>query len=395
VAVPAVWLPAGGTLTSPLPTPACAAAPAAASCPAGTWTSSPYPTCWTCTPATTGGTTRPAYNTGNGFYVLNGKLYDANGNPFIIRGVDRAHYDIAPNPGLALTHANAQRVLVETNYGASVASLVAGMTTNAINYKQVPIPVTTITPAGADTSCSSDPAVVAAAVANWVATASSWTTLNKYMLLNIANEWGPTNSTVWRDSNISAVTAMRKAGYLGTLVIDSGGCGQDINDLANYSAAVFAADPQKNIIFSLHEYGESLAKPGPTLAGVQARFATLGKLQTTVGAVYAVLEFGPGNGIGPSPTNITPAQIVAAAEANGLGWAAWAWDDNDLANCMGDNNWFDMQINACTGYTGLASQLTLFGQAMLPFLAIAQPATIFATTTNASVKAASPKLRHP
>jgi len=40
------------------------------------------------TGAPTGGTvSRPSYNTGNGFFVLNGKLYDPNGNEFRMRGV--------------------------------------------------------------------------------------------------------------------------------------------------------------------------------------------------------------------------------------------------------------------------------------------------------------------
>jgi hypothetical protein len=96
--------------------------------------------------------------------------------------------------------------------------------------------------------------VVATAVSNWVATASSWTPLDKYSIVNVANEWGPSNSTVWRDSNISAVAAMRAAGYLGTLLIDAGGCGQDLDDLVNYSGAVFNSDPQKNVMFALHAY---------------------------------------------------------------------------------------------------------------------------------------------
>ena len=68
--------------------------------------------------------------------------------------------------------------------------------------------------------------------------AATFTPLNKYLIVNIANEWGPANSTVWRDSYITAIAAMRKAGYLGTLLIDAGGCGQDLTDLVTYSSAV-------------------------------------------------------------------------------------------------------------------------------------------------------------
>ena len=325
--------------------------------------------------SSSGQVSRPSYNTGPGFFVLNGKLYDANGNEFRIRGVDRAHYDSISQPGLSKTGANAVRIMVETNYGASVAKLVSVVQNDHINYKEVPIVMTTETPAGANTSCSSDPTVVAAAVANWVATASSWTPLDKYTIINIANEWGPTNSTVWRDSNISAIAQMRAAGYMGTLMIDAGGCGQDMDDLVNYSAAVFNSDPQKNVMFALHAYYNT------TPANVASRFQQLASLAASTGAAYAVTEFGPGRNIGPSPTLLTPGEVITNAEANGLGWCAWAWDDNDLGNGDSDDNWFSMTYYGPGTYTQ-ASDLTIFGTDVVlnptyGLSVLAKPATIF------------------
>jgi mannan endo-1,4-beta-mannosidase len=63
--------------------------------------------------APTGGTvSRPAYNTGDGFFVLNGKLYDANGTEFRIRGVDRCHYDSESAAGIANSGANTVRMFM-------------------------------------------------------------------------------------------------------------------------------------------------------------------------------------------------------------------------------------------------------------------------------------------
>ncbi|HEY1314136.1 MAG TPA: Calx-beta domain-containing protein, partial [Steroidobacteraceae bacterium] len=108
----------------------------------------------------TGAVSRPSYNTGNGFFVLNGKLYDANGNEFRFRGVDRAHYDDPAQPGVSNTHANAVRLFVETNYGASVATLVNDVQTQIINYQEVPIVTSPTTTAGTLTSCSNDTSVL-------------------------------------------------------------------------------------------------------------------------------------------------------------------------------------------------------------------------------------------
>jgi hypothetical protein len=55
----------------------------------------------------------------------------------------------------------------------------------------------------------------------------------------------------------TAIASLRQAGYLGPILVDSGNCGQDIADLLNYSAAVFNSDPQKNVMFALHVYGNA------------------------------------------------------------------------------------------------------------------------------------------
>jgi hypothetical protein len=331
-------------------------------------------------PPPAGKALRPSYNTGNGFFVLNGKLYDANGNEFRMRGVNRNHYDSNSAAGIAKSGANAVRIFVETNWGQTPTSLANIVQTQHINNKEVPIPVAPMTAAGAATSCNTTTATLTDIVSNWVATAASWTPLNKYQIVNIANEWGPANSTVWRDSYISAVASMRAAGYLGTLMIDSGGCGQDPNDLINYAAAVLNADPQKNVMFGFHLYGLAYAyPPGSTLAQAQTIFAGLAALKSQ-GVVVAITEFGPGRGIGPSPTDITPAQVITTAEANQLGWLAWAWDDNNLAACKASDTWFSMTIS-CGTFTQ-ASDLTTYGKDVVlnptyGLQVLAKPASIF------------------
>jgi hypothetical protein len=282
-----------------------------------------------------------------------------------------------------------------------------------------------------------------------VAQARQWKTLSRYLIVNIANEWGPGDSTVWRDAYISAIERLRAAGYTGPILIDSGGCGQDDADLVQYSQAVFDSDTERNVIFAVHLYGgthdysasiRSIQKGNPTIVtlagnspthpfapkyngtnnsysgittyqisnvrgmtqingghsasqnvgGVPGawtvtlsvdsrnwgdysgggmlvdngnyafRIAQLAALSRRTGAVYIIGEFGPGRNIGASPTPVTPSEIITAAEANQVGWLAWAWDDNDLRNCASDNSWFSMTYS-CGHYTR-ASDLTNFGK---------------------------------
>jgi hypothetical protein len=397
--------------------------------------------------ATSGTAARPAYNTGNGFFVLNGTLYDPNGNAFRIRGVNRLHWDSDSAAGLALSGANTVRTFIDfTRPPASNVNLIQ---TDNIDNKEVPI--VTYNGTQTSTSCTTDPSVLSTAVSFWTSQASSWTTLNRYLIVNVANEWGPADSTVWRDSYISAIAQLRQAGYSGPILIDSGGCGQDDADLLLYSGAVFNSDSERNIVFAIHLYGtandysasiQSVTKGNPTvitlasdspthpfapgyngtnnswsginayqISGVQGmtqlngtqpaptnvggvpgawtvtlsvdstnwgnytgggtlvdyngnyalRIARFAALSEQTGAVYVVAEFGPGNNIGPSPTMVTPGQIITAAESSGIGWMPWAWDDNDLPNGMSNNAWFSMTYSGPGIYTQ-PSDLTNYGQ---------------------------------
>jgi mannan endo-1,4-beta-mannosidase len=301
-------------------------------------------------------TPRPAGNTGKGFYVAGSKLYDPNGQEFRIRGVNRNHWDSYGTPtGLPLSGANTERVVLSfakpTTYNWNIVS------SQMLANKIVPIP------GNWTATCKADPASLTAIVDTWVAQAATWTQLNATGLINIANEWGPANSTVWRDNYITAIARMRAAGYSGTLVVDSGGCGQDAQDIVKYGAAVLASDPQKNILFDVHVYG-SFHYPA-TASWMQDYTTAMTQLKAS-GLPLILGEFGPGRNVGPSPTMVTPEKVIADAEANGWGWMPWSWDDNNLANCSSDDNGFSMTLK-CGTYNSDAD-LTTFGKTVVPIL---------------------------
>ena len=67
------------------------------------------------------------------------------------------------------------------------------------------------------------------------------------------------------------------------------------------------------------------------------------------------------------------------AERYGLGWFAWAWDDNNLNNAMSDDTWFGMSK---TGSYNGSTDLTIFGRTVVEdpefgLKAVAKPASIF------------------
>jgi mannan endo-1,4-beta-mannosidase len=186
--------------------------------------------------------------------------------------------------------------------------------------------------------------------------------MQQHLIINVANEWGPRNSATWASSYETAIARLRAAGYSAPIMVDTGGWGQDTGDLLSYATQVFNSDPQKNVIFSFHVYGGLGALWTPTTLSSFA--LQLQALSASAGMVFVFGEFGPGNNIGPSPTTLTPQQVIAAAETAGLGWMAWAWDDNNLANGASNNSSFSMTLNGPGMYT-VSSDLTTYGQEMV------------------------------
>jgi hypothetical protein len=311
---------------------------------------------------TAGHATRPAYNTGHGFFVLNGKLYDANGVEFRIRGINKLHWDLTTN-GIPNTHANTERWAIDFTQPTATN---LGLVQSSIANHMVPMP------GNWNATCDTDQASLSAIVDTWVAQEPAWHAVDDKMIINVANEWGPAGDTGWRDGYITAIARLRAAGYLATISITSGGCGQDPTDLVQYAQAVFDSDPQQNVIFDQHVYGGFEDPPSepweldfkPSMSALQA-----------TGLCMIVGEFGPGRNIGPSPTLLTPDEVIQTAEADNLGWMAWAWDDNIAAG----DSWFALST---TGDYNSSADLTTFGKVVVEnptygLLALARPNTVF------------------
>jgi len=329
------------------------------------------------TSTSTVGVSRPSYNTGTGLFVFNGVLYDSSGIPFVIQGlnIDDATSLSVSAAGMAAANANAVRYNVYQVFNLSTMVTAAN---TYINNQQVPILTVQNVVGPSDDKLSGDASVtdLQNVVTQWNNSFASLSTasLQKHMILNIANEWGPAGSTTWRDAYIAAVTSLRNAGYTCPLMIDTGGYGQDAGDLLNYAAAVFNADPQKNIIFTIHLYNSAAG----ALGGSPNLLQQLAALSVSDGMVFAVMEFGPAESV-QNATNVTAAQVINAANASGLGWAAWGWDDPVYA-LPGD----PYQMTVTQGYftgspatAGSSSQLTAYGQQVVPFFATSAKETDF------------------
>lgn len=327
------------------------------------------------TPTPDAGACGPRTGTGSGFYTSGTTLCDANGVPFRIRGFNVNHLDSVAGNLTGLNNANpsAARLVYDIQqYGYSDAQ-VNGFVQGYINAKIVAIPGNW---AG---TCNESAATLTTMVNFWKARTAWLKSVERYTLLNIANEWGASSSTAWRDQYVLAISQLRAAGITNAIVVDAGGCGQDAPDLVLYGAAVAASDPQKNVILDAHVYGQYCVNPG--CQSWQQELLSSFDSFARIGVPILIGEFGPGRNVGPSPTTITPGAVIRAAEARGFGWLAWAVDD--VAYNADDSNFALMKNAGISSYsTSNTADLTTFGKDVIEnptygVKATAKKATVF------------------
>jgi mannan endo-1,4-beta-mannosidase len=160
----------------------------------------------------------------------------------------------------------------------------------------------------------------------------------KWTLLNIANEAGDSSVTdaTFQSTYTSAITSLRNAGITVPIVIDATGWGQRVEQLLTVAPALLAADPQKNVIFSWHEY----------TGGTQenARITSAYEKSKSLGIVLINGEFASA-GAGSCTANIPYKFLLSEAQRLGIGWLAWSWDTSNSDCKSGSNSVFDMTTN--------------------------------------------------
>ncbi|HEX8315336.1 MAG TPA: RICIN domain-containing protein [Flavisolibacter sp.] len=265
-----------------------------------------------------------------GFKVSGNRLLDANGNNFIMKGfnVPTAWFVNDVNSNITnmknRTGANCLRIVVSTTSSdASWQTTVANCIANRI------VPMVELHSATGNNS----PSTLNQMAQFWASKASYLTRsdIARYILINIANEWGDwymsANATgtpsrvTWRDAYRTAITTIRNAGIRTTLVVDAPGYGQDnkTQTLLAYADDLQAHDPQHNLLFSLHLYCEwrvGGSSPISLLPGVK-----------NAGIPVIVGEFGFQHASDGS-CDINEAQVISTANSNGIGWLAWSWKGN-------------------------------------------------------------------
>lgn len=305
----------------------------------------------------------PPAHAAAGFTVSGGKLYDANGAEFVMRGVNHAHtwypQQTSSFANVKALGANTVRVVLASgqrwtkNDTADVANVVSLCKQNRLICV---LEVHDTTGYGEQSGA----ATLAQAVDYWISVQSALTGQEKYVIVNIGNEpYGNQNYGSWATDTSNAIKRLRTAGFAHSIMVDAPNWGQDwSNTMRDGAASVFAADPARNTIFSIHMYG--VYNTAAKVSDYLGRFRSAG-LPIVVG------EFGHNHSDG-DPDEET---ILSYSQANGIGWLGWSWSGNgggveylDLAVNFDPANlssWGQRLFNGTNGIRQTAKEATVYG----------------------------------
>ncbi|MEV5400128.1 cellulase family glycosylhydrolase [Streptomyces cellulosae] len=262
----------------------------------------------------------PAHAAPTGFRVQDGRLLEASGNDFVMRGVNHAHTWYADKLD-SLDHikakgANTVRVVLSSgdrwtrNDTADVANVVAQCKRNRLICV---LEVHDTTGYGEQSGA----VTLSRAADYWIEVRDALVGQEDYVIVNIGNEpHGNTDYTRWTDDTKAAIQKLRAAGFDHTLMVDAPNWGQDwAFTMRDNAASVFAADPDANTVFSIHMYG--VFDTAAEVSDYLNRFVAA-ELPIVVG------EFGHDHSDG----NPDEDAVLSVTRQLGIGYLGWSWSGN-------------------------------------------------------------------
>jgi mannan endo-1,4-beta-mannosidase len=297
-----------------------------------------------------------------GLRVSGGRLLEANGNDFVMRGVNhsqvwfpdrtRAFADIKS------LRANTVRVVLGSGqrWGPTPAAEVSNVIELCKQNRLIcMLEVHDTTGFGEQGGA----ATLDQAATYWISIRDALVGQENYVLINLGNEpIGNNNAAQWTAATTNAIGRLRAAGLEHVLVADAPNWGQDWQFVMRDNAAsVMAADPARNTLFSVHMYG--VYNTAAEITDYLGRFRAAG-LPIIIG------EFGHLHSDG-DPDEDT---IFATAQSLGIGYLGWSWSGNsggveylDMTNNFDVNSltpWGQRIFNGPNGIAQTSREATIY-----------------------------------
>ncbi len=287
--------------------------------------------------------------TEGGFTVDGTRLLDANGNEFIMRGINEAHnwytaYDSVSIRAIAETGANCVRIVCGSGveYTRDSVDNLNTLINLCKDYNLI-----CILEAHDGTGDDSIDTLISNAE-YWIEVKDALIGNEAYVILNIANEWvGSWDAETWCEGYTTVIPMLRDAGIKNTIMVDAAGWGQYGKSIATYGMEVFNSDVEGNTMFSIHMYGTA----GKNESTIRENLTGV----TEQGLCVCVGEFGYTHSDG----DVDEAFLMQYCQENGIGYIAWSWKGNgggveylDIATTwLGElsEDWGEVVVNGTNG----------------------------------------------
>jgi mannan endo-1,4-beta-mannosidase len=330
----------------------------------------------------------PAY-AATGLHVSGRTIVEANGQAFIMRGINHEHTWFTNQTGsfanIKAAGANTVRVVLSggrwtANSASDVANVIALCKQNRLICVLEDHDTTGYGEDGAAYTLDQ-------AVNYWTGLKSVLVGQEDYVVINIGNEpIGNTNPGQWTSATAAAVQKMRSNGFQHLLMVDAPNWGQDWNYVMRDNAqTVLDADSQHNTVLSIHMYAVF-----NTASSITAYLDTF----QTKGWPLVIGEFGWQFGSG----EVDDQTLMSQAVARGIGYLGWSWaGNNDPILDMTVNfdssqltTWGQRIVNGANGVKATAKQATIFGSGPTT-----PPTTTPPTTTPTTTPPTTPPTTTP
>ncbi len=285
------------------------------------------------------------------FAVEGTSLVDANGNKFVMRGVNyswcwQKRHETTVIPAAARIGCNAIRIQLGTGrkYSRPTRSELKKLIT--LCEENSLIAVFNIH----DATGSDNIADLEEAARFWVEMKDMLNEHTATTIVNIANEWYGSwgNSEAWAEGYRKAIGIIRDGGLLNTLIVDAAGWGQWPLSIFDAAETVAQADPLHNTLFSIHMY--EVAGKNKTIIrdNIDKALAT--------GYPLIIGEFASSHG----GRAVDWQTILDYTAETGVGYLVWSWtgnsggvEDCDMFGSYDDSYYKPNGTNTVLGRNGI------------------------------------------
>jgi mannan endo-1,4-beta-mannosidase len=268
---------------------------------------------------------------GGTMHVVGRNLYDADGERVLLRGVNKMNvFDPTDQDGhvsfpqMHAAGANTVRIvwMTQTEFFVPTAQDLDEVIGNAIANHLIPMIELH--------DATGNLGLVGALVDYWTRPdiAAVLRKHERFLLVNVANEAGDWQTTAeqFAATYLDAIARLRAAGIRSPLVIDAPDSGKNIDAVFATAAQLIAADPDHNLLFSVHIYwaiswgmgadyiwwklGNAVDTDVPLVVGEFSQYGAWTANDVSICAPAGEVDY---------------KTVLHATHAYGIGWYAWEW----------------------------------------------------------------------